>query len=162
MTSAALLLALAQVYVWTDAKGEAHYTDDRASIPKGVKVRTTDGADVSVVEASKSPRPRRASSREEPEPTDTCAAARVKVERLEGKLAEAKKKAELARLIWNGDCQTVLAQHGEGASATCMAGGRRSRRTRLPPDPSLYTGPIEKDLEQARDVLRRAQVAGCR
>jgi hypothetical protein len=154
-----VLLVLAQVYVWTDAKGEAHYTDDRASIPKGVKVRTTEGAEVSVVEATRTPA-RRASPRGEV--ADTCATAKAQVERLEGKLDEAKKKAELNRLIWNGDCQAVRSQYGEAPYGTCMAGGRRSRRSRLPPDPALITGPVEKDLDQAKDVLRRAQVAGCR
>jgi hypothetical protein len=158
MHVAVLLLTLGQVYVWTDAKGESHYTDDRSSIPKGVKVRTTEGADVNVVEATPS-RPRAAPRAEAP---DTCAAAKAKVERLEGRLDEAKRKAERARLVWNGDCQTVLAQYGEGEYRTCMAGGRRSRRSRLPPDPALTTGPVEKELDQAKDVLRRAQVAGCR
>lgn len=37
-------LASAQtVYEWTDKSGEPHYTDDKSSIPKGAKVRTTEG-----------------------------------------------------------------------------------------------------------------------
>lgn len=52
-----LLLALAcgsaahaqQIYRWVDGKGEVHYTNDPASIPKGVKATPTEGADLSMV-----------------------------------------------------------------------------------------------------------------
>jgi hypothetical protein len=38
-----------QVYRWVDGKGEVHYTNDPASIPKGVKATPTEGDDLSMV-----------------------------------------------------------------------------------------------------------------
>ncbi len=35
------------MYKWTDKAGEVHYTDDKGSIPKGVKVETTEGGALS-------------------------------------------------------------------------------------------------------------------
>jgi hypothetical protein len=166
-----LCLVVGQTWVWTDAKGVDHYTDDRSTIPKGVKARTTEGAELAVMSSdgqvpdagvarrgavmSVAVAPRK-------EPVDTCAAGREHVARLEARLDAEKKKAEQARLIWHGDCQAVLNLHGDGAYAVCMAGGRRSRRSAQPPDPAVTTASVERELEQARDTLRRAQVAGCR
>jgi hypothetical protein len=60
-------LCLAQtVYEWTDKSGEVHYTDDKSSIPKGAKVRTTDGAALAEV-SSDTPPPKPQPS--EPQPT---------------------------------------------------------------------------------------------
>lgn len=55
----ALLIVHATVYSWTDKNGVEHFTDDLASIPKGVKVRTTEGAEISLVESDtvRNPRP---------------------------------------------------------------------------------------------------------
>lgn len=47
----ALLLAQATIYSWTDKKRVEHFTDDLSTIPKGVKVRTTEGAVVSRIES---------------------------------------------------------------------------------------------------------------
>lgn len=55
MQVALTLLILAQVYRWTDARGDVHYTDDRSTIPRGVKVQTTGGEDLTVVPATKPP-----------------------------------------------------------------------------------------------------------
>lgn len=49
MPFALTLLLLSQIYRWTDARGEVHYTDDASTIPRGAKVQTTDGEDVTVV-----------------------------------------------------------------------------------------------------------------
>jgi hypothetical protein len=168
-----LLLVVGQTWVWTDAKGVEHYTDDRSTIPKGVTARTTEGAELAVMssdgpvpDAGRPSSPRRAAADagvgRAQAPVDTCEAARDRLTRLEGKLEEEKKRTEQARLIWHGDCQTVLNLYGDGAYAVCMAGGRRSRRSAQPPDPAVTTASIERELEQARDTLRRAQVAGCR
>ncbi len=162
MTSLMILALLAQVYVWTDASGGTHYTDDRSTIPKGVKVRTTEGDELSVITPDARARDAGVSSPRRLEEVDTCAAAREQVSRVEARLDAAKKKTEQARLTWNGDCLSVLNLHGDAAYAQCMAGGRRSRRSPQSPDPAVVTAPIERDLEQARDGLRRAQVAGCR
>jgi hypothetical protein len=45
----ALLVTQATIYAWTDKAGVEHFTDDLSTIPKGVKVRTTDGADISLM-----------------------------------------------------------------------------------------------------------------
>jgi hypothetical protein len=164
-----VLVVLSQVFVWTDSRGEQHFTDDRSSIPSGVKVRTTDGAELSVVssgitrqDAGLTRQDAGLAATKQVEEPDTCSRARERVAQLEGKLGDAKKKAEQARLAWNGDCQAVLNLHGQAAFAQCMAGGSRSKRAPQPPETATFTAPIEAELEQARDTLRRAQVAGCR
>jgi hypothetical protein len=43
------LASAQQVYEWTDKNGEVHYTDDKASIPKGVKVRATGGSELAEI-----------------------------------------------------------------------------------------------------------------
>lgn len=52
MASLVAWCVLAQIYTWTDKSGEVHYTDDPATIPKGVKAKTTEGEDITTVEAA--------------------------------------------------------------------------------------------------------------
>ena len=49
----AFVLAQSTVYVWTDKSGLDHFTDDLNSIPRGVKVRTTEGAEISSITTDK-------------------------------------------------------------------------------------------------------------
>lgn len=56
MRLAVTLLVLSQIYRWTDSRGELHYTDDRSTIPRGAKVQTTDGEDLTVVPRANPPR----------------------------------------------------------------------------------------------------------
>ncbi|MCA2977992.1 MAG: DUF4124 domain-containing protein [Myxococcaceae bacterium] len=167
---AALLLVLSQVYVWTDARGEVHYTDDRGSIPKGVKVRTTEGAEIELVPSGpparpppRPPAPVDANGAPLPlgEATDACEVARGAVSSAEAKLAEAQRTAQLKTLTWRGDCREVRATFGEAAFEKCMAVTGRTRRAPQPPDPGPIVGPAERTLEEAREALRRAQQAGC-
>ncbi len=55
----ALVVLQSAVYSWTDKSGVEHFTDDLASIPRGVKVRTTEGAEISRIDSdlTKNPRP---------------------------------------------------------------------------------------------------------
>ena len=55
----ALLVMQGTVYSWTDKSGVEHFTDDLASIPRGVKVRSTEGAEISRIDSDlpKNPRP---------------------------------------------------------------------------------------------------------
>ncbi len=100
--------------------------DNRASIPKGVKVRATEGNELSVIPASERARDAGVASSRQREGVDTSEAVRAQVGRVEARLDAAKKSAEQARLVWNGDGQAVLNLHGDAAHAQCMAGGRRS------------------------------------
>jgi len=52
---AALLIAQATIYSWTDKDGVEHFTDDLGTVPKGVKVRTTEGGEVSRIEGEVKP-----------------------------------------------------------------------------------------------------------
>ncbi len=45
------------MYRWTDRSGEVHYTDDKSTIPKGVKAETTEGDALSEMEAPPPERP---------------------------------------------------------------------------------------------------------
>lgn len=166
VTTLLLLSCLAQpIYEWTDAQGETHYTNTPDAVPKGVKVRTTEGRELSVVSGGEAPQPAPATT---PAPAsrparptdagpavDTCAAARQRVAAVEAKLAGT--KADAARAVAEAEerCQALLATHGQGAFATCMA-----RR----PSGSVEAKvkPLEQELDAAREALRRAQVSGCR
>lgn len=46
-----VLVVQAQVYSWTDKAGVEHYTDALTSIPRGVKVRTTEGDEISRIDS---------------------------------------------------------------------------------------------------------------
>ncbi len=65
---ALVIVAQSTVYVWTDKDGLEHFTDDLASVPRGVKVRTTEGAAISRIEpdTSKNVRPAVVSAASEP------------------------------------------------------------------------------------------------
>jgi hypothetical protein len=53
MTLALLVAALLgqTIYEWADSRGEVHFTDDKSSIPKGAKVKTTEGEEINTIEA---------------------------------------------------------------------------------------------------------------
>ena len=53
----ALVVLQSAVYSWTDKSGVEHFTDDLSSIPQGVKVRTTEGAEISRIESEAPKRP---------------------------------------------------------------------------------------------------------
>ena len=55
----AFVVLQSAVYSWTDKSGIEHFTDDLTSIPRGVKVRSTEGAEISRIEndAPKNVRP---------------------------------------------------------------------------------------------------------
>jgi hypothetical protein len=45
------------VYRWTDASGEEHYTNDRATIPGDARPQVSEGGDVSVLPSPPRPEP---------------------------------------------------------------------------------------------------------
>lgn len=61
----ALVLTQTTIYAWTDKHGVTHYTDDLTTIPRGVKVRTTEGDVVSRIESdvTANPPPKRVAVR---------------------------------------------------------------------------------------------------
>ncbi len=162
MVLALLVAALVgqTVYEWTDAQGQAHYTDDPSTIPRGAKVRTTEGEELTVVGASAKALTPDAGVRQKVRPPaapkrDRCAEAAKKVRGLEEKLAKEKQAHELALLRRSGDCQQILRTHGQAEYAKCTRRGRPS--VEPPPGPEA----LERELETARELLRRAQVSGC-
>lgn len=55
----ALVVVQSTVYAWTDKSGLEHFTDDLSTIPRGVKVRTTEGVEISRIDSdvTRNPRP---------------------------------------------------------------------------------------------------------
>ena len=142
------------VYEWTDAQGGVHYTDDKGSIPSNAKkVRTTTGDDVSVMKLTATP----TTPANPATPTkNTCDELKAKIEALE-RQRDALFKAYEARLSEaQAQCRAVLATHGQGAYAQCVS-STTARAGPAPDDSSL-----KKDLDDAKEALRRAQVSGCR
>jgi hypothetical protein len=160
-----LLVASQVIYEWTDAEG-THFTDDRTAIPRGAKVKTTGGDDISVVDEGRRPPPNAAASpaapdagtrakKDKPE-VDTCQVARAAVTEAEKAQARANEKvdpgqeclAQLQRQANNGFAQAAYAQCMAGRQSTLDAQQAREEATR-------------QRVEAAKDALRRAQAAGC-
>ncbi len=96
-----------QVYQWTDKAGEVHYTDDKSTIPKGAKVRTTSGEALAEVSGDPAPPPpaapaaTAAPAKGPPAPTDAeqywrgeYRRARENIRRLEDEIAVDNRKVE--------------------------------------------------------------------
>jgi hypothetical protein len=171
MTALALVLSVllgqSSTSVWTDAQGEDHFTDDPSTIPKGVKVRTTQGRPISLVPAATiglegQSRPAAAPPvevAEEPAPPDRCLAARARLAAAEQRLADvgAPTPEDAAR---DEACQRELLVKGQGSFAACMATARgttQARRRRQLQQRQLASA----EVEAARDQLRRVTYAGC-
>ncbi len=160
MIHALLLSALLSqtIYEWVDSKGESHFTDDVSTIPAGAKRRVTEGAPFIVEPGDAGPGKKATAPLPVVTPKagpDTCARARDRVRSLEQQLAQVKAAQENAANAPN-PCQRALNVGGQPAYARCMA----SRPNGAPTAPS--TSGLEKDLDAAREALRKAQVEGCR
>lgn len=140
------------IYEWVDAKGQSHFTNDASTIPSGVSRRETRGGEFSVVPASP-PAPAKKVEALVETSVDTCAEARVQISGLEQQLEEARVSADQWAEEQGRRCQQVLLVLGHPFFASCMAG----RSEPPPPDEA-----VTKQLEDAREQLRRAQVSGCR
>lgn len=152
-------LSLGQTFVWTDSKGEEHFTDDRASIPKGVKVRTTEGDEISTVESAPPPGPKNAQplkgGKAKPG-EDPCVQARQRADKLATQLQKAKDQHEIALLRFDGKCAEIRERFGAEEEARCL---RRGRRPVSAPQPTY--GQLELDANAAAETLRKLQVGGC-
>jgi len=156
MTLALLVAALLgqTIYEWTDSRGEVHFTDDKSSIPKGAKVKTTEGEEINTIEAPTLPtgsRPVKSGKT-----IERCAVTKKKLEALETRLTKAKEQHESALLRWQGNCAQIRSKFGAEEEARCL---RRGRKSAAPPE-SNYAA-LEKETEAAADAHRRAQVSGC-
>lgn len=156
----ALLVALVlsqTIYVWTDAKGVEHFTDDQSTIPKNVKVRTTEGTELNVVSSEKA-------KTATPAPTTTksgstnCDAARAQVTALEKKRADQVAAQTQLRETEAKSCQQILATRGQGDYARCTAGVEQ----RVQAASTSQERDTSTQLDAARETLRKAQLDGCR
>lgn len=158
----ALLVALVlsqTVYVWTDAKGVEHFTDDQSTIPKGAKVRTTEGTELNVVSSDKSDGKKTTVVAPVPKSTPTnCDAARARVTELEKKRADQAIAQNQLRDAEAKQCQQILAMRGQGDYARCTAGVEQ----RVQATASTSERDMSTQLDAARETLRKAQVDGCR
>lgn len=162
MLRAALLLAalLGQtVYTWTDADGAVHFTDNRASIPRGVKVKELPSRDAGTVQpSSPAARPTVTAALDAgtldagAPPVDTCAKARAAVDAAQASLDAEKKSAAAPR---ENNCQAMLNTLGPAAYAQCMQASPDDR-------PQRAVEAAQRKLDLAQDDLRRAKAAGCR
>ena len=150
----ALALILSQTYEWTDSSGALHFTDDKSSIPKGVKFRVTEGAELTEMGAV-DPLPTSKPDSQGKKSKDTCAIAKAALEKAEARLKAANVKVELATLRARGDCEGVRAKFGDAEATRCQRPGRRAATA--PPSAE----PEAKAVDQAREQLRKAQVSGC-
>ncbi|MGV3623939.1 MAG: DUF4124 domain-containing protein [Archangium sp.] len=156
-------LVLSQtIYVWTDAKGVEHFTDDQSTIPKGVKVRTTAGTELNVVEADK-PAPKNDAKTAvtipaSPKAPTNCETARAQVTELEKQRADQTVAQAQLRDVEAKQCQQVLATRGQGDYARCTAG----IEARVQNVAAMKTRDLSNQLDAARETLRKAQLDGCR
>ncbi|PZR03954.1 MAG: hypothetical protein DI536_35070 [Archangium gephyra] len=156
----ALLVALVlsqTIYVWTDAKGVEHFTDDQSTVPRGAKVRTTAGNELNVV-SSDTPETKPAVVAPAPKNATSCDAARAQVSELEKKRADQAIAQTQLRDAEARSCQQVLATRGQGDYARCTAGIEQ----RVQAASTQQDRELSRQLEAAREALRKAQVDGCR
>ena len=159
------LLAGQTFYEWVDASGQSHFTDDPSTIPAGAKRRTTQGAEPMVVTTKPSDAGVAMGARDggvklatppktaqTPSGPNKCEQAQQRIAELEKRLAQVKDGASGDEQREAQRCQEQLNLLGQGAYAQCMAA-----RQQRPPK----TAALEKDLEVAREELRRVQVGGC-
>lgn len=158
----ALLVALVlsqTVYVWTDSKGVEHFTDDRSSIPRDAKVRTTAGNELNIVSTEKTD-----SKKTTPSTTVTatgsnsCDVARAQVNELEKRRADQATAQNQLKDNEAKQCQQVLATRGQGDYARCTAGIEARMNTVI----AQQSKDLSTQLEAARETLRKAQLDGCR
>ena len=149
------LLSGQVIYEWVDAKGQSHFTNDPGSIPAGAKRRATSGEALTVTPAVVKVDAGVVAPRAAPPPApETCGPARVRVAQLEKQLEDSKSVSDQVQERERKRCQEVLMVQGQGGFAQCMASRTQSG--------AVPSGAAQKDLEAARDVLRRAQISGCR
>lgn len=155
------LLVGQTIYEWVDKQGESHFTNDPSSIPAGAKRRVTEGAELMITSSGKSDSGVARSVVDAgvvpaaaPAP-DSCAAARLLISQLEAQREQEKAGVNQEQEQEAARCQQLLRTHGQAEFARCTAGvGKAPSRSK--------SGSIEKHLESAREMLRRAQVDGCR
>lgn len=158
LTLVLTLLVGQTIYVWTDKSGEDHYTDDLSSIPKGVKVRTTEGEPIDMISTKGSEKEKPAvadAGVKKKEEVDTCELGRKALTSAEQRLESA--RAEKPKDNRHERCQSVLNTMGRGAYAQCMASGDDGSAAL-----KKKVEAAEHDVENAREFLRKAQAAGCR
>lgn len=157
----ALLAALVlsqTVYEWTDSKGVQHFTDDPSSIPKGVKARTTKGAELNTVSVdAATPATPTATPPVKPGPNG-CSVAQARVTELEKGRADQAQALSRLREDEARRCREVLATQGQGGYAVCTAGIEE----RAAAAGAQQTKDLSAQLEAAREALRKAQLDGCR
>lgn len=146
------LLSGQTIYEWVDSKGQSHFTNDPGSIPSGARRRTTTGEELTVTPSAGKGDAGVVAPAASPAP-ETCGPARAKVAQLEKQLADSRGASAEVEERESQRCQEVLRLQGHGGFAQCMA----SRTQAGPPSEAA-----QKELEVARDALRKAQISGCR
>lgn len=147
------LLSGQTIYEWVDPKGQSHFTNDPGSIPSGAKRRPTTGGDLTVTPAVAKTDAGVAAVAPVAAAPEPCGPARARVAQLEKQLEDSKTVDAQVQERERKRCQEVLMVHGHGEFAQCMA----SRTQAGPPSEAAA-----KELEVARDELRKAQISGCR
>lgn len=150
-----------QIYRWVDGKGEVHYTNDPASIPKGVKPTTTEGEDLSMVvhsdsgaEPAPSPRAQESSPPDSARPQGSPSASSDEAPRSwpagaeqvwRERFARARSKVEQVQRQLEAVTEGSAAQGCMGSPADCAPG--------LSPEEEA----LAKRVKQLRDMLQSAQ-----
>lgn len=160
------LLSGQAYYEWVDQHGESHFTDDPSSIPANAKRRTMNGLEparrvepvrVDAGVPSLDAGTRAAAPAVKPTPPaagpDACERAQARLAALEAEVERSKAQTAEREKQRADRCMGQLQRFGQGAYAQCMA-------TRQ--EPPTARDHSARELEAAREALRRAQVDGCR
>lgn len=150
----AALLTAQPVFEWVDEEGQSHFTNIEATIPEGVQRHELSFTEEPVVVG-----PSEDDARAPPPPanpaasdSDSCETAQQEVDALEAQLEDQQVQDQEQEERQARQCQEQLNLHGEGAWLRCRASSS---------DPDVPT-PLQGELEDARETLRRAQLEGCR
>ncbi len=161
------------VYTWVDKEGETHFTDDPSTAPKGAKVHTTEGVELSNVPAERTaPRPapvepRRPAPTPGPKPTAEEEArwrklfrdATTRVTTLEEEIERDRKQVEEINGMPITGTYTCYSRQAGGGRIVVPCGSNPAH-TRIKERLATNRSALERAKADLDDLERRASFAG--
>jgi hypothetical protein len=159
------------IYTWVDQDGETHFTDDPSTAPKGVKLRTTEGREISsmsmgvraadggTVAPKKAPAGPSAPDDSEVRWRKLFREARAKIATLEEEIERDRKQVEEINGMPVTGTYTCYARQTTGTRYVIPCGSN-AEHTRIKERLGTNRSALERARVELDDLERRASVAG--